>query len=245
MHVELLESNMRLRREYRYSDLGFYLFKDFVEQQYNTTLDYLTDSLYYAKLGAATLTFNPLDKFPRSSIVPTEQDKIFRKQLVHGYVHDYGAAMQGGVGGHAGLFGNANDLAKMFQMYLQKGTYGGVEYFSPYTIDLFTSAPFRKYNNRRALGFDKPGLRKSDPASSCTSATFSSYGHTGFTGTIAWVEPQCELVYVFLSNRIYPDIENEKLLRMNTRTDIQQVFYDAILKGKKEFVPKKAEDVFQ
>ena len=169
------------------------------------------------------MCYNPLDKFPKDQVVPTEKDKRFRKQVVQGYVHDYGAAMMGGVGGHAGLFSNANDLAKIMQMYLQKGEYGGERYLADETIQLFTKKAYSKGNNRRALGFDRPGPRKKSPVTKYASS--SSFGHSGFTGTLAWVDPKEQFVYVFLSNRVYPNAENNKLLDLSVRTKIQEVFY--------------------
>jgi len=161
-------------------------------------------------------------------IAPTENDKIFRKQIIQGYVHDPGAAMLGGVAGHAGLFSNANDLAKIMQMYLNKGNYGGEQYVSSATINYFSSCVSCADGNRRGLGFDKPEPDKSKEGPTCSSASLSSFGHTGFTGTYAWCDPENGLLYIFLSNRVYPDAENKKLSKLNTRTNIHQVFYDAI-----------------
>ncbi|PLX23515.1 MAG: hypothetical protein C0597_00905, partial [Marinilabiliales bacterium] len=156
--------------------------------------------------------------------------QVFRKQLLHGNVHDPGAAMLGGICGHAGLFSTANDLAKIMQMYLNGGSYGGTKFFNPETIDLFTTSPFLDNYNRRALGFDKPQMdyEKEGPTCKCVSGV--SFGHTGFTGAIAWADPEEQIVYIFLSNRIHPDQDNTKLIKMNVRTDIQQAIYDAIIK---------------
>ena len=174
-------------------------------------------------------TYNPLRKFPKKKTVPTEQDKKFRKQLIHGYVHDYGAAMMGGVSGHAGIFTNANDLAKIFQMYLQKGEYGGKQYISSTTLEKFTKQAYPHSRNRRALGFDRPAKSaKKSPVS--VNASKKSFGHTGFTGTIAWVDPVNNFVYIFLANRIHPDIENRKFIDMNIRPKVQSLFYQSIKK---------------
>jgi len=225
---EILSSKLRKRKKYRYSDLGFYLFREVVERLSKQELDRFVTSYFYERMGANTLCFKPLDKFERNRIVPTENDNYFRNQIIQGYVHDPGAAMLGGVSGHAGLFGNANDLAKLMQMYLQKGTYGSIQYLKPETIELFTSCPFCKKDNRRGLGFDKPVLSKDANGATCKSVSKASFGHTGFTGTIAWADPKNNLVYIFLSNRTYPNASNRKLIDMDLRPRIQQVIYDAI-----------------
>lgn len=214
------------KHEYRYSDLGYYFYKDIIESETNTSLDKLSDSLFYKPLGASTLTYNPLKKFPKDRIVPTELDVNFRKKLIQGTVHDPGAAMLGGVAGHAGLFSNANDLAKMFQMYLNGGTYGGERFIDSSVVADFTRVQFEDEDNRRGAGFDKPSSTEYGPTCSCVS--FESFGHSGFTGTLVWADPEKEIVYVFLSNRVYPDAENKKLIRMNIRTEIMQVIYDAL-----------------
>ena len=169
------------------------------------------------------LGYLPLNKINIDRIVPTEQDFTFRSQLIKGYVHDMGAAMQGGVGGHAGVFSNANDLAKLMQMLLDKGIYAEERYISSSTIDLFTKRHFLENENRRGLGFDKPKQDEGGPT--CDGVSLSSFGHTGFTGTIAWADPKTELVYIFLSNRIHPDAGNSKLLKMDVRTEIMSEIY--------------------
>lgn len=217
-----------LSKTYRYSDLGFYLYKDWLEATNGLRLDALADSLFYASLGSERLTYRPLEKFPESEIIPTELDTVFRKQLIQGYVHDMGAAMQDGVGGHAGLFSNAGDLAKMMQMYLWEGAYGGLNYFRPETIRLFTSAPFLSMGNRRGLGFDKPARDNPSVSAACPSASSISYGHSGFTGTLVWVDPRFDLIFIFLSNRIHPDANNKLLINKSYRTKIQEIVYSAI-----------------
>jgi CubicO group peptidase (beta-lactamase class C family) len=171
--------------------------------------------------------FLPLNRFPRDQIIPTENDLIFRKQLVHGYVHDPGAAMLGGICGHAGLFSNANDLAKMMQLYLNYGSYGGKQYIDSATIAEFTRCQYCENDNRRGLGFDRP-IPEDDEGPACNSASGRSFGHSGFTGTIAWMDPEYDLLYIFLSNRIHPDQDNTKLISMDVRTNIQEVIYRAI-----------------
>ena len=172
------------------------------------------------------MRYNPLDYFPKNKIPPTEDDKIFRGQLVHGYVHDQGAAMMGGVGGHAGLFASASDLAGLMQLFLNKGTYGGERYIAEQVIEEYTDCQFCQ-TSRRGAGFDKPTRNhKGGPASN--KASLKSFGHSGFTGTLAWADPEYDVNYVFLSNRVYPDAENWKIVKMNIRTEIQDVIYDAI-----------------
>ena len=183
-------------------------------------------------MGANTLGFLPRERFPLSRIVPTEYDSLYRKTLIHGRVHDEGASMLGGISGHAGLFGTAQDLGKLMQMYLQKGTYGGKRYLNESTLNEWTSYPFSiEENSRRGVGFDKPD-RKHAGVSAAASASPSSFGHSGFTGTYTWIDPEQQLVYVFLCNRVYPTRNNSKLSDLNVRTNINEVIYQAIKKGK-------------
>ena len=174
------------------------------------------------------MTYLPLNKLDKSSIVPSEKDTYYRSQLLHGYVHDMGAAMLGGVGGHAGLFANANDVAKMMQLYLQKGYYGGKQYFKEETFDKFNKRYYSDKKVRRGLGFDKPQL---DPEikATCGCVSDESFGHSGFTGTYTWADPESEILYVFLSNRVFPTMENTGLVDEDIRTKIQQIIQDAIL----------------
>ena len=228
---KIIASELFEEKEYRYSDLGYYFFQQMVEEMTNTALYPYVYHSFYHKIGANYTGYFPLQRFSREMIVPTENDVYFRRQLLQGYVHDPGAAMMGGVAGHAGVFSNANDLAKIMQMYLNKGRYGGEQYISGATIERFNSCPFLEQENRRALGFDKPEPDPEKIGPTCDSASLASYGHTGFTGTMAWADPENETIYIFLSNRIYPDQYNMKLIDMNIRTRIQQVIYDAIKKN--------------
>ena len=212
---------------YRYSDLPYYILKKYLEVYYNKGLDALVQDHFYQSLGANYTTYKPRDKFSLKNIVPTEVDDYFRYQEVHGYVHDMGAAMQGGAGGHAGVFSNANDLAKLMQMYLQKGFYGGKRYFKSQTLDKFTTCHYCHKDNRRGIGFDKPQLGDEGPTCGCISMT--SFGHSGFTGTYAWADPDEEIVYIFLANRTYPKAGKNRLLRENIRTEIQRYIYEAII----------------
>lgn len=226
----IAESKLLPKKEYKYSDFTFIILKEYVERMTAKKLDVVSEDNFYKKIGANSTTYNPLRKFDMSVIPPTEEDKYWRYSTVQGYVHDMAAAMQDGVGGHAGIFSNSIDLAKIMQMYLNKGNYGGITYFSPATFDVFNTAYFLKEGNRRALGFDKPQLPgTSGPVYSGVSK--SSFGHTGFTGTMAWADPEKELVYIFLSNRTYPDSNApNSLSKENVRENIQKVIYDAIEK---------------
>lgn len=214
---------------YRYSDLFFILTKYFIERKYNTHFDQLTQDWFYKPLGATTLTYNPLSKFDTLRIVPTEVDDYFRFQTIQGYVHDMTTAMMGGVSGHAGLFATSNDVAKVMQMYLQDGYYGGMQYFKKSTIEKFNQRYFSQEGNRRGLGFDKPDINEREKAA-CDCVSDLSFGHSGFTGTYTWADPQSGLVYVFLSNRTYPDMNNNQLSKQNMRVEVQRVIQNAIIK---------------
>ncbi|NJN41991.1 MAG: serine hydrolase [Flammeovirgaceae bacterium] len=211
--------------DYRYSDMGFYILQHLAEKMLNQPMeDFLAQNLY-EPLGASTTGYLPLSKFKYDQVAPTEDDRTFRRSLLTGYVHDQGAAMHGGVAGHAGLFSNATDLAKLGQLWLQQGNYGGIQFFKPETISLFTSKIYEP--SRRGLGWDKPTV--SDWSGPTTLyASSKTFGHTGFTGTSIWVDPEFDLVFVFLSNRVYPDMNNTKLLTLNIRPRIQEVVYKSI-----------------
>ncbi len=212
---------------YRYSDVAYYVFKKYIEETYGKSIDELINDFLYRPMGLQRTSFNPLNKFPKDEIVPSEEDKYFRYQTVQGYVHDMGAAMQGGVGGHAGLFSNANDVAKIMQMYLQGGSYGGNRFLNERTIKKFNTCYFCHKDVRRGVGFDKPQLKEKGPTCGCVSR--KSFGHSGFTGTYTWADPEEELVYVFLSNRTYPSATNRLLVKSGLRTRIQQAIYDSII----------------
>lgn len=211
--------------DYRYSDMGFYILQHLAEKILNQPMeDFLTQNLY-DPLGAYTTGYLPLLRFSRERIAPTENDTLFRKSQLVGYVHDQGAAMHGGIAGHAGLFSTANDLAKLGQMWLQKGAYGGQRFYKPETVELFTTKQYS--DSRRGLGWDKSTPSDwSGPTSLYASSR--TFGHTGFTGTCIWVDPEFNLVYVFLSNRVMPDMNNNKLLTANIRPRIQDAIYRAI-----------------
>ena len=224
----IVEIPQREKSGYKYSGLPFYLFKKYVEDNYSEKMDVLNDRLFYKPLGANSLMYNPLDKISKSKIVPTEDDDYYRHQLLQGYVHDMGAAMLNGVSGNAGLFGNANDIAKMMQMYLQKGFYGGKRFFKNTTMEKFTKRHYAKDSIRRGLGFDKPQM-DTEGSSTCGCVSSKSFGHSGFTGTFAWADPESEIVYVFLSNRVYPKMNNYGLVKEGIRTRVQQIIQDAII----------------
>jgi CubicO group peptidase (beta-lactamase class C family) len=198
---------------------------DIVEKLTQSKFANFLDSVFYSPLGLNTLTYNPLQKYDLDEITPTENDLLFRKRLIHGYVHDPGAAMMGGIAGHAGLFSSANDLAKLFQMMLNNGEYGGEKFLSKEVIKEFVKCQFCDEDNRRGAGFDR---RTSSGGPACSCVSYDSFGHTGFTGTMVWADPQNQLIYIFLSNRVYPDAESNKLLKMGIRTDIQEVVYNSI-----------------
>ena len=222
----IADSDLLPKKEYKYSDFSFILMKEYLERITSKKLDVLAEDNFYSYLGANSMMYNPLRKFDMRYIAPTEIDNYYRYTTVQGYVHDMGAAMQGGVSGHAGLFSNALDVAKMMQMYLQKGSYGGHQFFTEETLNAFNKCYFCKEGNRRGLGFDKPQLGEAGPTCGCVSLT--SFGHTGFTGTIAWADPEKEIVYIFLSNRTYPEAKTNNLSRNNIREKIQEVIYEAI-----------------
>ena len=224
----IANSELLPKKQYKYSDFSFILFKEYLERENGKSLEYLAENNFYKHLGATSLTYNPLHKFDKSVVIPTENDNYFRYQKVHGYVHDMAAAMQGGISGHAGLFSNALDIAKVMQMYLQKGSYGGKQFITEETLQKFNTCYFCKDGNRRGVGFDKPQLGNEGPTCGCVSLT--SFGHTGFTGTMTWADPEKEIVYVFLSNRTFPDSNaSNKLSKENIRENIQKVIYESII----------------
>jgi CubicO group peptidase (beta-lactamase class C family) len=204
--------------------LGYYFIRKIIEKQSGKEFqDYLTAALY-KPMGLMHMRYEPRKHFPLGQIVPTENDQVFRKQLVHGFVHDPGAAMLGGVGGHAGLFSNATDLAALMQLFLNKGTYGNVSYLEEDIVSEYTKAQFS--GNRRGAGFDRPSPGGGGPCHA--DASQQSFGHSGFTGTFVWADPKDGINYVFLSNRVCPDQENWKIRDMNIRTEIQGIIYKAV-----------------
>ncbi|MDP3680308.1 MAG: glycoside hydrolase family 3 N-terminal domain-containing protein [Flavobacterium sp.] len=223
----IVNSKLSLKKEYKYSDLTFMILKDYLEKTTGKTLDVLIQENFYRSLGMNNSSFNPLGKFDKNRIPPTETDTYFRHQILQGYVNDLSAALEGGVSGHAGVFSNAMDVAKIMELYLQKGNYGNQQYFSEKTFEDFNTCYFCAAGNRRGVGFDKPQLGAEGPTCGCASMT--SFGHTGYTGTMAWADPETQIVYVFLSNRTFPIAGENRLSKENIREDIQKVIYEAII----------------
>lgn len=234
----IANSEVEGRGTYNYSDLGFFYLKKILEQYLEVPLkDYLQHH-FFKPLGMWNTAFLPIQHFPLSRIVPTERDDYFRHQLIHGYVHDPAAAMLGGIAGHAGLFSNVNDFAKLMQMFLNGGKYGGDTYFKPSTIRKFTSKQFE--DNRKGLGFDKPETNPNKVSPTGELASPQTFGHTGFTGTCVWADPKHDLIYAFFSNRVHPTQENNKLVEMDIRTKIQDFIYRSFL-SEEEISKRKSE----
>jgi len=213
---------------YRYSDLPYYILKLYFEQTYKTPFETLVQQRVFDPLGLDHIGFNPYQRIPLDSIVPSEDDRYFRQQALRGYVHDMGAAMQGGVGGHAGLFANAKTVAQMMQMYLQGGQYGDTKLLKSETIDLFNHCYYCDSNNRRGVGFDKPQFAGTK-GSTCDCVSSKSFGHLGFTGTYAWADPEKEIVFVLLANRTFPSMDNKKFISNDIRTRMQGLVYEALI----------------
>jgi len=229
MWPEMLKSPVKPTGNYVYSDISMYVMKEVAEHQTAEPLQDYVQENFYKPLGMTHAGYLPRERFAKEQIVPTEQDTSFRKTLLEGYVHDQGAAMAGGIAGHAGLFATANDLAIYGQLLLNRGEYGGERYFKTETIDLFTSK--QSAISRRGLGFDRwdPNPKNEYPSKLANSTVF---GHTGYTGTCIWVDPQNQLIYIFLSNRVHPQVST-KLLDLNIRSRIQDAIYEAINEVKK------------
>jgi CubicO group peptidase (beta-lactamase class C family) len=228
---QIADSPVKLNQGYVYSDLHYYTYPRFVPLLTGVPWEDYLKKTYHA-LGANSLTYNPLLVHDRSKIVPTEQDNLFRKTLIYGRVHDEGAGMLNGISGHAGLFGTANDLMKLMQMYSQNGSYGGRQFIKPEVIKEVTRYQSNPKENRRAIAFDKLHPDKSI-ANGPQGASPESYGHSGYTGTFTWVDPATNSVYVFLSNRVYPTRDNNKISSMNIRTEVGNQLYRTIKEGMK------------
>lgn len=232
----IIRSKLDENKKYVYSDLGFILLAQVIEKITNIPLEDYVQTHFYEPLGLANTFVNPMGKRILSDIVPTEDEDVFRKQVVRGYVHDYTAAMLGGFTGNAGLFSNATDLALLCELFLQEGTLGKKNLLKPQTIKLFTS--YVNKTSRRGLGFDKPEQEKSITYPS-QYASPQTFGHTGFTGTCAWIDPNFDLTFVFLSNRIYPSSENKKIQNQKIREQILDVIYKKLLPSKSDILPHK------
>ncbi|MCF6361333.1 MAG: beta-lactamase family protein [Cyclobacteriaceae bacterium] len=228
IYKQIRKSALREEPGYKYSGLSFYLYPDIIEritkQDYET---YLKINVY-EPLGASTITYNPLRFYPLNKIVPTEIDTFFRMAPLRGTVHDEGAAMMKGVSSNAGLFGTTLDLAKIMQMYLWMGSYGDEQLISKNTMELFTACHYCNEGNRRGLAFDKPVLKDKKYGSTAIDASPHSFGHSGYTGTFAWADPENGLLFIFMSNRVYPTRDNPKLYQLNIRPAMHQAIYNAI-----------------
>jgi beta-glucosidase-like glycosyl hydrolase/CubicO group peptidase (beta-lactamase class C family) len=224
---QILSSNLRTTNNYKYSDLGFYLMQKVIENESGLSLDVFTSKHFYKPLGLKYTGYLPLLRLPEGDIAPTEIDNYFRMQLLKGYVHDMGAAMLGGVAGHAGVFSNAKEMAILMQMLLNKGSYGGQQFIKPETIKLFTTRHER--STRRGLGFDMKELDPTKMKSTSSLAPPSVFGHTGFTGTAAWADPENNIVYIFCANRTYPSGNKQTLNNNEYRIKIQTLIYKAMV----------------
>ena len=228
------KSRVSRDKHYLYSGLSFYLFPEFVERTTGKTFDQFLNDEFYEPLGAATLCFNAGERFELDRIVPTEVDTFFRMQTLHGVVHDEGAAMMLGVSGNAGLFSDARDLAKVYQMLLNDGSYAGKQYLKPGTVREFTRCQFCETGNKRGLGFDKPLIEYDSVRSSVArAASPESFGHGGYTGTFVWADPANDLLFIFLSNRVYPTRNNRKIYTLNIRPRIHSLVYNLLAQSRK------------
>ena len=222
----IIECKLRPSKRYLYSCLNFVLLKETVESATGLAMDKYLQQNIYGPLGMQTTGYRPLDRFPTERIAPTECDNFYRKQQLIGYVHDETACFFGGVQGNAGLFSNANDLAKLCQMWLNKGTYGNERILSPKTVELFLTE--KSSTSRRGLGFDKPDMENPEKSPTAIEASASTIGHLGFTGTCFWIDPEQELIYIFLCNRVYPSRTHGALSQLNIRPELFSTIYRSI-----------------
>lgn len=239
MRDSILVSPLRTRGNYEYSDLGYSFARTMMEGWAGNSLMEITDSLWYQPLGLSTMGYLPQRKFARTQMAPTENDKLFRMQVVQGDVHDQNASLWGGIAGHAGLFSSANDLGRLFYMLNNGGKYGDSAYLQSSTIKFFNTPYY--LGNRRAIFFDKPDTTgKISPCSKYAPPT--TFGHTGFTGTCVWADPENNVVFVFVSNRTYPIAETNRLVALNVRTLLQDAVYEALIRSD-QYVLRKYEPV--
>jgi CubicO group peptidase (beta-lactamase class C family) len=225
----ICKSPVKTEKTYRYSGLIFLLMPEIIERITGEDFEtYLYENIYNL-IGAKGLTYNPLSKYSIEEIIPTELDTFFRNQLIHGRVHDEAAAMLEGVSCNAGLFGKAEDLAKLFQLYLNNGNWNGKQIIASESVHEFTKCQYCETENRRGLGFDKPPIEYEWGQSYVAeSASPESFGHSGFTGTFVWADPKEDLILIFLSNRVHPTRENRKLYSLDIRPSLHQAIYDSI-----------------
>ena len=233
MYRMIDRSEVSEEKKYLYSGLTFLIFPELIAQLTGDSYEYYLEKNFYLPLDAPTMGFKPKTKGFSNKIVPTEEDTLFRHTLTKGWVHDENASLLGGVSGNAGLFATATDLAKLMQMYMQYGIYDGKRYISEATVKEFIRVQYPENDNRRGLGFDKPSLHNSElplaKAYPAPEVGAQSFGHSGFTGTFIWADPENQLVYIFLSNRVNPTRDHRNLYTLNIRPAVQQVFYQATL----------------
>jgi len=229
VYKAIRDSPLLKSRKYAYSDLGFVILPKVIEKLSGESYESFLHDKLYARLGASTLMYHPRLSEPMEKIVPTEDDQVFRHELLQGFVHDETAALMGGVSGNAGLFGSVGDVAKVMQLYLQNGKYGNERFITDETLKNWTSSHFRKINNRRGYGFDKPGIQMNRYTGKqrypSTVVSEQSYGHSGFTGTFVWADPANQLLFVFLSNRVFPDRDNHKINKLRIRPMLLETFF--------------------
>ncbi|MCC8173089.1 MAG: serine hydrolase, partial [Odoribacter sp.] len=224
----VINSELRAKKNYLYSDLGFVMLPLIVQEITHESLDQFCKENFYNKLGAYNTDFLAIERLDMDKVVPSSIDNFYRKSEIKGYVHDPTAALLGGVAGHAGLFSTAEDLAKIMSLYLNYGTYGDEKYLDTTTVKLFTGRTNLYPKIRRGMGFDKPEPDKHKISPTSKETPLSTFGHTGFTGTAAWADPDNELIYIFLSNRTYPNEFNTKLTKYGIRSEIQTVIYETL-----------------
>jgi CubicO group peptidase (beta-lactamase class C family) len=238
MLYQINESKLLKRKKYVYSDLGFLVFPDLLSEIFAVNYEQLHQNRFILPIGANTVCYNPYRFYPTEQFVPTEIDNQFRKERLQGFVQDETAALLGGVSGNAGLFGTTNDLAKIMQFYLNKGSYGDFSLFEPETFDLFNTVQYKDNDNRRALGFDKPYINNAEKelkdAYPAPEVSPQSFGHTGFSGTFAWCDPRNGMTILIMTNRTFPSRENTRIVKYNFRPSLQQAIY----KTQKTFSPE-------
>ena len=232
IYKQIKKSPVEEDPEYVYSGLSFYLYPQIIENLTGQEYEQYSKEQFYQKIGAYTITYNPFKEHPLSRIIPTERDTFFRMKQIHGSVHDEGAIMMGGVSGNAGLFSTANDLAKLMQMYMNMGSYGGEQIIPRESVKEFSRYQLEEKGNHRGLGFDKPLFEDFEKGYVAADASEESFGHSGYTGTFTWADPKHQLLLVFFSNRVYPTRLNRKLYQLNIRPSLHQVLYDQIKQQK-------------
>lgn len=233
IYREIINSPIAEEKKYFYSDLGFYLFPQMIENLSKQKFEQYCSQNIYKPIGMTNTCFLPREKVDLNRIIPSEIDTEWRNNTIKGFVNDQGAAMLGGISGHAGLFSNADDIAKLCQMWLNNGWYGDHTFFAPSTMTKFTTAPFINNDNRRAMGFDKPLIKYDINGPTCETASQESYGHTGYTGSFVWADPKHNCFMVFLTNRTFPSVKNNKLAKENIRPQIQDILYQYVQDLKK------------